>query len=441
MLIRFSLQNWLSFQNETSFTMLATSERQHGDRIPRIAKYQARVLPIGVLYGGNASGKTNFFQALNFVRRMILEGIATDRPIPVTPFQLNSTSAQEPTRFSIELLIDEVIYEYSFSVSRKRVLQERLIEIRSTSEKILYNRDDDGPHFHSSLAKDRFLAFAFRGTRSNQLFLTNAVSQKVDNFRPVYDWFANSLVMVAPDSRFAPIEKFLDESHPLHVRMNEILPQLDTGIKRLGGETIPLEMLPKSLTAELRNDLQDGETVRIGPELAVTNTQGELRGKKLATYHLRDDGTEVQFDMDHEADGSKRVINLLPAFLELGAAGSKKVLVVDEIDRSLHTLLTRKLIESYLDTCSAKSRTQLLLTTHDLSLMDQKLLRRDEMWVAERDFSGSSHLIPFSDFQETRYDKDIRKSYLQGRMGGLPHLWLEGTDLITPVVATQGNTE
>ncbi len=440
MLIRFVLQNWLSFRNETSFTMLATSERQHGDRIPRIAKYQARVLPIGALYGGNASGKTNFFQALNFVRRMILQGIAPGRPIPVTPFQLNSTSEQEPTRFAIELLIDEVRYEYSFAVSRQRVLQERLIEIRSTSEKVLYDRDDDELHFHSSLAKDPFLAFAFRGTRSNQLFLTNAVSQKVDNFRPVYDWFADSLVMVAPDSRFAPIGKFLDESHPLHVRMNEILPQLDTGIKRLGGKTIPLEMLPRSLTAELRKDLKEGETAMIGSELVVTNMQGELIGKKLATYHLRDDGTEVRFDMGYEADGSKRLIDLLPAFLELGVADSKNVLVVDEFDRSLHTLLTRKLIEAYLDTCSARSRTQLLLTTHDLFLMDQKLLRRDEMWVAERDFAGSSHLIPFSDFQETRYDKDIRKSYLQGRMGGLPHLWLEGTDLITPVAETQGTT-
>lgn len=441
MLLRFSLQNWMSFLDEVSFTMLATPERQHGDRIPRIAKYQTRVLPIGALYGGNASGKTNFFQALNFVRRLILRGNEPDRPIPVTPFQLNSTSEQEPSRFSIELLIDEVIYEYSFSVTRQQVLKERLVEIRKASEKVLYDRYDDEPHFHSSLAQDLFLAFAFRGTRSNQLFLTNAISQQVDNFRPVYDWFDDSLILVAPDSRFASIEMFLDESHPLQFRMNEILPQLDTGIKRLGGENIPLEMFPKSLTAELRKDLKEGETAKIMPESVVTIRQGELIGKKLATYHLRNDGAEVQFDMDQEADGSKRVIDLLPAFLALGSAGSKKVLVVDEIDRSLHTLLTRKLIESYLETCSAKRRTQLLFTTHDLFLMDQKLLRRDEMWVAERDSDGVSHLIPFSDFQETRYDKDIRKSYLQGRMGGLPLLWLEGTDLITPVSETQGKTE
>jgi len=144
----------------------------------------------------------------------------------------------------------------------------------------------------------------------------------------------------------------------------------------------------------------------------------------LIAFHLRSDGTKVKFDIRQESDGSQRVIELLPAFLEVSATKSKKVYVIDEVDRSLHHLLTRQLIETYLASCSNDSRAQLLLTTHDIFLMDQELFRRDEMWVSERDQKGSSELFSFSDYKDVRYDKNIRKSYLQGRFGGIPRILL-----------------
>ena len=136
--------------------------------------------------------------------------------------------------------------------------------------------------------------------------------------------------------------------------------------------------------------------------------------------------------MRQESDGSQRVIDLLPTFLELSAAQSKKVYVIDEVDRSLHTLLIRRLLEDYLSKCSHNSRSQLLFTTHNVLLMDQDLLRRDEMWIAERNAEGISSLLSFSEYKDVRYDKDIRKSYLQGRLGGVPRILLqspiEGSD-------------
>ena len=118
----------------------------------------------------------------------------------------------------------------------------------------------------------------------------------------------------------------------------------------------------------------------------ITIKGGELIVKKLITYHSKTDGTEARFEIHQEPDGSQRVIDLLPAFLNLSESTSKKVYIIDEIDRSLHTLLTR-LIDVCLAKCSMKTRNQLLLTTHDVLLMDQQLLRRDEMWVTERDHS------------------------------------------------------
>jgi len=119
----------------------------------------------------------------------------------------------------------------------------------------------------------------------------------------------------------------------------------------------------------------------------------------------------------------RRAIDLLPVFLDLCADKSHKVYVIDELDRSLYTLLTRNLLEGYLSSCSSQSRAQLLFTTHDVLLMEQELLRRDEMWVAERTASGASSLTSFSEYKDVRYDKDIRKSYLQGRLGGVPRVF------------------
>lgn len=413
--------------------MVASKERQHGDRVPRIAKYQTRILPISVIYGGNAAGKTNLFKALNFAKGLVVKGTQPDSLIAVEPFRLDVQGVAQPVRFAFELLIDEMIYGFSFAVTRKAVKEEKLVLISSASEKVLYERVGDSIRLDGSLEKDPLLRFAFRGTRENQLFLTNTVSQKVEHFRPVYDWFKNTLELVAPDSRFEPFEQFLDEGHPLFNTMNELLPQLDTGIARLGGEEIPLENipLPEPLKTRLLEDIREGITFRLlsGPgneRFVVTRRNGELIAKKLVTYHPMGDGTEVKFEMRHESDGSQRVIDLLPAFLDLSVRSSKKVYVIDEVDRSLHTLLTRRLVEAYLSNCTADTRSQLLLTTHDVLLMDQQLLRRDEMWVTERDAKGASTLYSFSDYKDVRYDKDIRKSYLQGRLGGIPRILLGG---------------
>ncbi len=433
MIISFSIENWRSFRDKVTFLMTASKERQHSDRVPKLVKYQTRILPIAVLYGGNASGKTNFFKAINFAKGLVVKGTRPESIIPIEPFRLDAKSGERPSRFSFELLVDESLYEFDFAVTRKEVLEEKLVKITPSNETILYDRKGENPNFDKSLVKDKSLEFAFKGTRENQLFLTNSVSQKIETFKPVYDWFKDNLELVAPDSRFEPFEQFLDEDHPRYLTMNEMLHQLDTGIEHLGGERMPFENIPmpEPLKNKLKEDIKEGITLRlmtqpINERFIVTRKEGELIAKKLVAFHPKTDGSEVKFDIQQESDGSQRVIDLLPAFLELSAKHSKKVYVIDELDRSLHTLLTRQLLNAYLSNCSYESRSQLLLTTHDALLMDQQLLRRDEMWIAERNSSGVSKMISFSEYKDVRYDKDIRKSYLQGRLGGIPRILSRG---------------
>lgn len=431
MLISLTVQNWMSFRDTVHFSMIASRDRRHGERVPRVRKYPLRILPIAVLYGGNASGKTNFFRALHFARNLVVEGTKPDSLISgVQPFLLDDESANEPSRFTFEILSRECMYEFDFTVNRESVLAEKLTEIRSSGEKILYDRRAGRPHFHSSLAQKSFLKFAFQGTRDNQLFLTNAISQKVNTFRPVFDWFRD-LEMVAPDARFGPIERFWDEEDPLRQKMNELLPLLDTGINRLGNERIAPELLrfPAQLQSQLEQELKEGEAARIegsaGDILVLRRNAGQLVADKLVAYHSKSDGTETQFDIAQESDGSKRAIHLLPAFLELADPDSEKVYVIDEFERNLHPLLTRTLLSLYLKQCSHESRAQLLLTTHDTQLMDQRIWRKDEIWMAERDPWGISRLFSVSEYQDDRAHPDIRKNYLEGRMDGIPNILLE----------------
>lgn len=429
MIIRLSVENWMSFRDRASFDLVATRERQHRDRVPKLEKYKLGVLPVAAIYGANASGKTNLFKALSFAKFLVVNGTQPEGLIPIEPFRLDPSCSEKPSRFTFELLISETIYEFSFSLTRKAILEEKLTQITGSGEKVLYDRRNGSITFDSTLSKDPFVNFVFKGTRDNQLFLTNSVSQKVDTFRSVYDWFRDTLDLVAPDSRFEPFEQFLDEGHVLFAPMNDMLSQLDTGIVHLGGEEIPFENIPvpKQVQQKLQEEVKEGSTMRIlnGPSnerFVVTRKNGRLLAMKLISYHPNMDGTESKFEMSQESDGSQRVIDLLPAFLMASAAKSRKVFVIDEVDRSLHTILTRRLLEMYLSSCSPESRAQMLFTTHDVLLMDQGLFRRDEMWVTERNAEGVSNLISFSEYKDVRYDKDIRKSYLQGRLGGVPRI-------------------
>lgn len=429
MLISFNIKNWMSFRDEASFSMVASKERQHGDRLPKIPKYQMRLLPVSALYGGNASGKTNLFKAIEFAREFIVRGTEPEGLIPVQRFKLSESGVKEPAEFSFVLLIDEMIYEYAFSVSRTQVFEEKLTKITSRSEWVLYHRTSNGIEFDENLPDENYLEYAFRGTRDNQLFLTNAVSQKVDTFKPVHDWFKNTLKLITPRSKFAYAEQFIDENNPLYRELSGVIEKFDTGILKYGWINLPFESisLPPDLKAKVEKLLLKSSKHAVSLEgdndeqYNFVRVGENIEARKLVTFHKSELG-EIRFELNEESDGSRRVLDLLPAFIDLKMQLGESVYVIDELDRSLHTQLTRSLLEYSLASCTHATRSQLMFTTHDAMLMDQSLFRRDEMWVTERNENGESTLIPFSDFKNVRYDKDLRKSYLEGRMGGVPHI-------------------
>lgn len=423
----------MSFRDSATLSMVASEEKQHGHRVPTLNAYNLSVLPIGVIYGGNASGKTNLLKALNFAKKLIVKGSDDDGRIPTIPFMTNSTSCNLPTRFHFELLIDDAVYEYSFSVTNSAVIEEKLIidtgDGGSDDGQVLFNRQDNTIDIFD-IGKDteeyHYLKTLAKLTRSNQLFLTSVCIQNITILRPIYNWFLDKLTLVAPDARFGPFKIFFDEGHPFYKKINEMLSCLDVGVTRIGVEEIPFESIPRQVIKnQLETYLNEGQSTIFMDVLSnmhyiVTRKGYELIAKKLFTYHQRCDGNEEKFDMCLESDGLRRVIELLPSFLDLSHNSSQKIYVIDDADLGLHTLITHSLLDAYLNTCSASSRSQLLLTTHDALLIDNDLLRCDEMWFVERNFDGPSHLMSICQYIDVTDDKDIVKRHLRGKMGGIP---------------------
>ncbi|MDR2373139.1 MAG: ATP-binding protein [Bifidobacteriaceae bacterium] len=430
MLIEFSFENWLSFRDRTALSMVASREKQHGERVSRVANPRLRLLPVAAIYGGNASGKTSLVEALAFAQDLVLRKTKAGGPLALRPFALDQDSATKPTRFNFQILAGERAYEYGFALAGEGVVEERLAAVMNSSEHVIFSRVGGDLALAPSLAKDQRLLFAFEGTDANQLYLNNAISQRLDAFRPVYDWF-RSLRVIGPWTRFAPCELLAPGRDQLSGTMNQLLSELDTGIHELRTEPVaPDEIrLPKTVQRVLELGLEEGEVEGLVPPggragMIATREDGRISLHKQVTRHIKPDGTSVTWDLDDESDGSRRLVDILPCFIRLAAPGAARVVVIDEIDRSLHTLLVRRILEWYLSTRTPESRAQLVFTTHDLLLMDQSIFRRDEIWVTERDAFGSSSLTAFSEYQDVRYDKDIRKSYLQGRLGGIPKILL-----------------
>jgi AAA15 family ATPase/GTPase len=416
--------------------MVASRERQHKEQLTIVPSLDLKVLPTAAIYGGNGSGKSNFYLALEFARNLILKSkISEDDLIDVEPFRLDDKSNKEPTTFAFEVLIGSEVFKYSFAVTRTRVWEETLEILKGKKTALVYSRrvvqdkDEWKLNYFEKLElpeeEAQFIKFKARDTLPNQLFLNAVRGRKI----PVTDlftgWFKNALTLIDPQTNFKTMDFTRKGRDELRGYCIEALNRAHTGIDKIDGEEVPFDTadIPKGIKAMIKDTIKENHNFELaGPEkrYSVFLENGQLKCMQLVTYHRAGNGNPVRFDISDESAGTQRLIDLLPAFHELISSNSQKVFVIDELNRSLHTLLTRNLLESYLTSRRGESRGQLIFTTHDGLLLDQAIFRRDEFWFIDRDEGGASSLTALSDFKDIRHDKDIRKSYLLGRFGGIP---------------------
>jgi AAA15 family ATPase/GTPase len=432
------VENFRSFGKEVEFSCLATAEKGHRQRILTGPQPGLRLLTVGAIYGANASGKSNLYRAVEFARKLVVSGVKLEAPIAVQPFRLDPARRSAPARFYFEVLVGGQVLGYRLAVDREQVVEESLTEFRPASERLLFSREAssgsepkwDLEYFKSLDLKAeelQFIEFVAKGTPKNQLFLREAHGRNVKHFEALWRWFRHSLVLIDPQTTASGLEFQLQEQG-LKEFSTQMLRGADVGIDRLGTEVVSLDSLdfPKEFRQQLESECKEGQSLLLrssrGHRLNLRRENGELKVAKLVSYHRAEGGVEeVAFDIGEESDGTQRVVDLLPAFHDLANANGELVVFVDELDRSLHSRLTRGLIEGYLSGRPAKARSQLLFTTHDATLLDQALFRRDEVWMIDKNDQGESELTSLGDFK-LRGDKRLMKDYLLGRFGGVPRV-------------------
>ena len=428
MILNYEVTNWACFADTVRFSMEAGPERDPMGKLARVGSKSRplKVLPMAAIYGNNASGKTQFIESLLFLRNLMLGEYKAKR-IPRSPFALDSMSTGRMTSFVLQFIIEAQIYELSIDLTDVEIISEELsvFSTRAKDKTLLYRRK--GSAVEERVRGDESFRSYVKGMKieATRAFLTlSAMLENKDaQIAKVFTWFARTLQIISPSSRYMALEDYCAPGD-IGSRAIEYLSRFDTGIARLEPKVVDLGQFSPPLIEELRANLTPGASTRrmIGSSVYVfeLTTDSALIAKKLYAVHTAEDGSQMAFPMDMESDGTRRMLDLIPAVCKLKSDACPTVFIVDEIDRNLHHLVTRALIEDFLESCTPEARSQLIFTTHDLLLMDQKICRRDEMWAADKSPDGKSRLTDFSSFAGIRKDTNIRDVYLEGRFGGVP---------------------
>ncbi len=431
MLIRFTVENFRSFYEEAVFSMLPGRMQKHAKHI--ISGNTANdidVLQTGLLYGANASGKSNLIRAMDFARSFIVKSPRPKQRIQLEPFRLKKEALQQPARFEFEFISEGQAYAYGFVIGNRRVHEEWLYLMDKQKETALFERTSDEemkvkvsfpnlnllPNY-----EEQFLHFVAQSTRPNQLFLSKSAEDNLTDLAPIFDWFDTVLTIIFPDTRAQGIQWLIREDKEFAESLSKFLSAMNTGIDKICFHPMDIDSipLPANVLSEILADLDDDARVAFdtpqGSRYIISpHKEGEHQIYSLGTVRQINDIDEVTFDINEESDGTQRLFDLFP----VAYSTESKVFVIDELERSLHPNLVRQFIQWLLD---SDSTNQLIVSTHEATLLDLDLLRRDEIWFVEKDPSGNSTLYSLEEFKP-RADLDIRKGYLHGRFGAIPVL-------------------
>ena len=440
MLIRFTIENFLSFRDREVFSLIPGKG---------ILKPHHKTKPIGgisvlktaVIFGANASGKSNLIKAIDFGKRLVLKGTKAEHSITFDNFKLNKKSTKENSRIEYEIHHKNKNYAYGFVFNSKEIIEEWLFEINKKKEKKIFERNNSNHFDFSGLIKKnkpeeiQFIEFTAKGTPRNQLFLTKLrdtnVKENVSDLSDllnILDWFQNALNVIYPNTKMLGKKFELLENTDLKKLFTQMLDYFDTEIDGIDFKEIELEKigLPNEIIEDLKDELLSDKTEKKGAFLSnpqddkyyiiTKNNKNELEAKLLKTKHKVVGGKFELFDLKDESDGTRRIMDLIPLIIDLFKGGN--IFIVDEIERSLHPNLVYDFFDFFLSTCK-NINSQLIVASHESILLTQKLLRKDEIWFACKDKQGASHLHSLEDYN-IRFDKKIRRDYLLGRYKGIP---------------------
>lgn len=419
MLVEFTVGNFRSFRDQQTLSMVAAPIKSKEPKLDENTVIKLAdgpdLLTSAAIYGANASGKSNLIQALNFMKRFVMHSPKETKAtggIHVEPFRLHATTVGQPSHFEMVFIEDGKRYRYGFEVTKERVMAEWLYFVPSTREARLFEREGDEITVGSYFKEGRDLE---QHTRPNALFLSVVAQFNGPQAQKLVAWFRRlGIISGVEDISMMSftLKQFVEGEYSQAIR--DLICRLDLGIGDLQVRRVSrTPNLPDRLPEEIRQ------------AFLTLISASDAEGFSIHTLHTQydDEGNPVGqelFDLDeHESEGTQKLFAMSGPLLDTLQKGD--VLVVDELDARLHPLMTREIISLFNHKVTNPNGAQLIFSTQDTNLLDNRLFRRDQLWFVEKDQQGASHLYSLAEFK-VRNDKDYERGYIQGRYGAVPYL-------------------
>ncbi|MCK4721517.1 ATP-binding protein [bacterium] len=427
MLVRFSVENFKSIREEQTLSMVASNyEKELPENVIELDVLGLKgvnLLKSAVIYGANASGKSNLLKAMEFMRNFVENSATEIKPgedIKIEPFLLDSESQGEPTSFEMTIIVADVRFDYGFSLDDELVHEEWLIG---------YPKGRPSVYFERELEENGYYAYRFgryvkkdinllNKTRDNNLFLSIAAQFNNEQLLPIYNWFSTQLLDIGPATimglpfKSSSSNAIVQKSGELKEQFLTLLRWADSSIEdvQLKPVDIDLNEMPgefKQFLDSYNDLLEKAGGVKL-EELLV-----DARFKRRKT----ENGEHAEFTVGQESSGTLRLYSILGPFLQVNENGV--CAFIDELDTSLHPHILRNLIIQFNSNDFNTAGAQLIFTTHDSTLLSADLFRRDQIWLTEKSYEGNTVLYPLSDYK-VRKGESLQKGYLAGRYGAIP---------------------
>lgn len=430
MILRATFRNIFSFKDETQISFVAGKSDKHPSQVARATTRSGiSVLKNGIIYGANASGKSNIIKSISLFQKILLDQFSFRESFA---FKL-SDSSDKTSKVELEFKSEGKYYALGVEFSIKGIAEEWLYEINSRSEKKIYERKvtREGNEFsfkESKMKKETYDLnnFIFTSTAITDSYLSEYVRRHgkgLNEIKHAYNWIKYNLKIIFPNSRYRGLVVFTEKNKTFAYKTYELLKYFNTGItdiKRTLIKDKELAEIPDDIINEAKSEIAPSSIAVISsPRSEIyyveSDNEGKVKFYKQHTIHKSKDDKDIIFNMSEESDGSKRLLDFIPMLIDFSI--NDAVYLIDEIDRSMHPMLTKQILEFYISLLSNERDTQLIFTTHESNLLNLDIIRSDAVWFVEKGNDGATHLTSLSEYKPRQ---DIQKGYLLGRYGAIP---------------------
>ena len=418
MLIEFSVANFMSLKERQTFSMVAAKSTElddtHTFTAPMSSGKNIKLLRSAVIYGANAAGKTNLVDAIHIMSEVVTKSAFEKNrgdPLPVKPFMLDSKTRNAPSEFEVHFIIEGVRYQYGFSATPERITAEWLTAYphnraqRWFSREWLPSKKTYAWEFSTSLSGEKELWK--KATRDNALFLSTSVQLNSKKLQPLYDWFREYIISryrVRAGANFSA--SLCNEGK--RDKVLDFLKAADLGID-------DLRVNETTLRTDSATDIFSEKVKQV-----LLKNFGDAKIYEVMTVHLDRDGKTVTFELDEESDGTRQIFAFAGYWID--ALENGRLIVVDELHNHLHLVLVKFLLQLLHSEKTNPHNAQLVFTTHETGLLNQKLMRRDQIWFCEKNKNGETTVYPLSDFRPRKGRENLEMGYLSGIYGALPYI-------------------